>query len=426
MKLLQGTTLPVAVLALATLGAILTACSGSGAGAGGDAIRVGAVYPLSGTQGPGGLAEFHGVEVAASMVNALGGVGGRPIQLEPIDTPEGSVAGNAISLLHQQGVRLVVGSYASTISAPASAAAARNGMLYWETGAVGQMAAPDEGQLVFRVAPTGATLGSAAIDFVARQLAPRLHRTPASLRTVVINVNDVYGNEVVEGALRAVRAEHLHLVGHFAYNPYTLQPRALARRIAAAKPDVLFAAAYVEDGVALRRALVDEHVHLLAAIGSSSSYCMPAFGRALGADAVGVFASDKPDAGVLDPSGLAPSARTLLAKASAQYRARFHTLMNAPALAGFSAGWALFRWTMPHATSITPDAISVVARGLHVPEGGLPNGSGIEFAPPGSPTAGSNLLAASVIWEWTAVDQRWVVWPERYATWPIKLLRLAG
>ena len=67
---------------------------------------------------------------------------------------------------------------------------------------------------------------------------------------------------------------------------------------------MLFASAYVDDGVAVRRALVRQHVPLLAAIGSSSSYCMPAFGRRLGADAVGLFASDKPDAGVLDPASL--------------------------------------------------------------------------------------------------------------------------
>jgi len=425
MKNLQRSTILAGAVALAAIGG-LTACTGAGSASSGDAIRVGAVYPLSGTQGPGGLAEFHGVEVAASMANALGGVNGRPIALVPIDTPEGSVAGQAISMLHSRGIRLVVGSYGSTISAPASAAAARAGMLFWETGAVGQMAAPDEGRLVFRVAPTGATLGSAAIHFVAHQLAPRLHRTPASLRTVVINVNDVYGREVAAGALGAIRADGLHLVDRFAYNAYRLRPDALARRIAAAHPDVLFASAYVEDGVAVRRALVRRHVHLLAAIGSSSSYCMPAFGRALGADAVGLFASDKPDAGVLDPSGLTPAARALLAKADAQYRARFHTSMDAPALAGFSAGWALFRWTMPHAASMSPDAVSAVARGLHVPEGGLPNGSGIDFAPPGSPGAGSNLLAASVIWEWTGVDERWVVWPQRYATWPIRVLPLAG
>jgi len=426
MKSLQRSTILAVVVAAAAVGALLSSCGGAGSAANRDAIRVGAVYPLSGTQGPGGLDEFHGVEVAASMVNALGGVNGRPIALVPIDTPAGPAAEPAIAMLHRQGVRLVVGSYGSTISAPASAAAARAGMLYWETGAVGQMAAPDEGRLVFRVAPTGATLGSAAIDFVARELAPRLHRSPASLRTVVINVDDVYGNEVAEGALRRVRADHLHLVGRFPYDAYTLRPDALARRIAALHPDVLFASAYVADGVAVRRALVREHVHLLVAIGSSSSYCMQAFGRALGADAVGLFASDKPDAGVLDPSGLTPSARVLLAKANARYRARFHASMDAPALAGFSAGWALFRWTMPHATSLTPDAISTVARGLHVPQGGLPNGSGIEFAPPGSPGAGSNLLAASVIWEWGGVDQRWVVWPQRYATWPIKVLPLAG
>jgi len=426
MKSVQRSMILPVLLAAAVVAALLCSCSGTGSAASRDAVRVGAVYPLSGDQGPGGLDEFRGVQVAASMVNALGGVDGRPIQLVPIDTPGGQAAAPAIALLHRQGVRMVVGSYGSTISAPASAAAAREGMLFWETGAVGQMAAPDEGRLVFRVAPTGATLGSAALDFVAHQLAPRLHRTPQSLRTVVINVDDVYGTEVAQGALRAVRADHLDLVGHIPYDVYTLRPRALAHRIAALHPDVLFAAAYIQDGVAVRRALVNEHVRLLAAIGSSSSYCMPAFGRALGTDAVGVFASDKPDAGVLDPTGLSPQARSLLAAANTRYRAQFHASMDAPALAGFSAGWALFRLTMPRATALTPDAISAVAQGLHVPEGGLPNGSGISFAPPGSPQAGSNLLAASVIWEWGGVDDRYVVWPKRYATWPIRMLPLAG
>ena len=34
---------------------------------------------------------------------------------------------------------------------------------------------------------------------------------------------------------------------------------------------------------------------LRAAIGTSSAFCMPAFGQLLGAASVGVFAADKPD-----------------------------------------------------------------------------------------------------------------------------------
>ena len=80
----------------------------------------------------------------------------------------------------------------------------------------------------------------------------------------------------------------------------------LVRRIAAAKPDVLFVSAYLDDAIALRRELVAQHVKLLANIGTSSSYCMPAFGATLGKDAVGVYASDKPSASSINPSGFAP------------------------------------------------------------------------------------------------------------------------
>jgi branched-chain amino acid transport system substrate-binding protein len=140
-------------------------------------VRVGAVYPLSGTQGMGGIDEFHGVRVAAELVNADGGVDGRPIVLDQVDVPEAAAAPGAIKALADRGVDLVLGSYGSTISSPAAAAAVGHGSLFWETGAVGKLAGPGGGDLVFRVAPTGGLLGRGAIRFVADQLAPRLHRT---------------------------------------------------------------------------------------------------------------------------------------------------------------------------------------------------------------------------------------------------------
>jgi branched-chain amino acid transport system substrate-binding protein len=413
------------LLGVALVTSLLAACTGHPS-ASGDAIRVGAVYPLSGSQGPGGLDEFHGVQIAADMVNAAGGVDGRPIQLVPVDTPASTAAAPAVNILRQRGVRFVVGSYGSTISEPAATAAAHDGMLFWETGAVGMMASPDRGSLVFRVAPSGATLGKSAISFIATVVAARLHRNPRSLRFAVTNVNDLYGNEVADGAVAELRKRHMDVVGRFPYDEHTLNADALARKIAAVHPDVLFASAYVADGVAVRRALVRQHVHLLAAIGSSSSYCMPAFGRRLGADAVGLFASDKPDAGVLDPASLDDTARLLLSRANDRYRARFHASMDAPALAGFSAAWALFRWAMPKASTLTPAAVGDAAMTLHVPMGGLPNGSGIDFGAPGSPQPGQNLRAASVIWEWMSVDHRVVVWPPRFATWNPTVMKIAG
>ena len=278
-------------------------------------VRVGAVYPLSGSQGMGGVDEYRGVVVAAELVNHDGGVGGRKIAVERVDVPEADAAPGAVEALAGRGIDLVLGSYGSTISSPAAAAAAGRGSLFWETGAVGKLAGPGEGDRVFRVAPTGGLLGRNAIRFVADQLAPRLDREAASLRFAVAAVDDVYGRAVADGARAELRDRGLRLTADVAYDPRRYDPAQVVRRVAAGRPDVLFVVAYLEDGVALRREQVRQHLPLLASIGTSSSYCMPEFGARLGRDAVGLFASDKPDTHGINPHGLSQDARGLLAEA---------------------------------------------------------------------------------------------------------------
>jgi hypothetical protein len=90
--------------------------------------------------------------------------------------------------------------------------------------------------------------------------------------------------------------------------------------------------------------------------------------------------------------------------------------MSAPALAGFSAASALFHDVMPAAGRITTANVAAQALRTRIPPGGLPNGSGLDLAPPGSADPGGNLRAASVIWEWTGVERRAVVWPPAFAT----------
>src|SRR5205085_360542 len=136
-------------------------------------------------QGSGGLAEHRGVLLAAQLANERGGIAGRPIEIRSVDAASADAAPAAIASLAAQGVRLVLGSYGSTISAPAAAAADRRGMLFWETGAVGYMPSTGRGRLVFRVAPSGLILGGSAIDFVTNELATKWHRAPSSLRFAV-------------------------------------------------------------------------------------------------------------------------------------------------------------------------------------------------------------------------------------------------
>jgi branched-chain amino acid transport system substrate-binding protein len=404
----------------AALAAILVSLAGATCTARPAALRIGAVYPLSGSQGPGGTDEFRGVRVAVDLVNADGGVHGRPVELVPIDVPVADAAPDAIRRLAEQDIDLVLGSYGSTISAPAAYAAARRRMVFWETGAVGEMTGEGAGQLVFRVAPSGAVLGRNAIAFVADRHAQVLDLDPATLRYAVTMVDDAYGRAVAAGALGELETRGYTIAAELEYDPRTVDMSRLVRDLAEAKPDVVFVSAYLEDAIEMRREMVRQRFDVLTAIGTSSSYCMPEFGAALGEQAVGLFASDKPDSDALNDRGLTAEGRTLLERARAEYGERYDEPMSAAALAGFSGAWALLGVVAPNATALTPDALSDAANRIELPLGSLPNGSGLRFGAAGTATAGANVLAASVVWQWQAPGEYAIVWPPRYATSPIE------
>jgi len=405
------------VLVLATAFVAAGACTSRE-----DPLRIGAVYPLSGTQGPGGIDEFRGVRVAVELVNSDGGVGGRPIELVPVDVPAGDAAPAAIERLDEEGVRFVLGSYGSTISAPAAEAAATRGLLFWETGAVGEMSGEGAGRLVFRVAPSGAVLGRNAIAFVADEYGPATGIDASELRYAVTLVDDAYGRAVARGALDAIAARDYTLASEIVYDPRDVDMTALVGELAASDPDVLFVSAYLDDAVAMRREMVAQGLDVLVGIGTSSSYCMPEFGNELGAEAVGLFASDKPDSDSVNAEGLRADGRALLERAEAEYADRFGSSMSAAALAGFSGAWALLHYVLPSATTLSPEAVADAANAIDLPDGSLPNGSGLRFGEPGGDTAGANVLAASVVWQWQAPGENAVVWPARYATSPIRML----
>jgi ABC-type branched-subunit amino acid transport system substrate-binding protein len=381
-----------------------------------DPIVIGAVYPTAGGQGPGGLEEYRGVLLAADLATRRGGVDGRLLQvrLAPADSAE--AAPGAVAGLVDDGADLLVGSYGSTISRPAAAEAASRGAFFWETGAVGEMdRGSGAGELVFRFAPTGGSLGRAAVDFVHEQLLPQL-ADEARPRYAVTYVDDEYGRAVGGGALSRIRGLGLPMAGVFPYDPRAADQARLARSIERAGTDVLVVVAYLEDGVAMRRALVREEVPLLASIGTSSSYCHPEFGAILGPDAVGLFASDKPDAASVNVGRLTPAAADVLRWGRARYRSRYGAPMSSAALSGFAAGWALFHHVLPAAEGLSPSEVAAAARSMRLPMGSLPNAGGLELAPAGHPDAGANLRASHVIWEWVADGRREIVWPPALAT----------
>jgi branched-chain amino acid transport system substrate-binding protein len=414
-------------LGVALVVVVLAGC-GSPAGGGGGSpaaeLRIGAMFPLGGSVAADARDEYLGAQLAAQMVNDGGGVAGRRISFDLRDLESGDQAVALAASLHHDGVAAVLGAYSSALSIPAAAAVAREGMVYWETGAVADQVTGQAQPLVFRVGANGANLGGNSGRFVVGQLAPLLQRAPASLRAFLVTADDAYAHSVADAARASLGAGGVSVVGESVYNPSLAVPdwSGAVAAIRAASPDILLLSSHIPDGISFRRAFLSAGLHVDAFIGTTMAQCLPDFGDALGADAVGVFASDRPDRS-FNAAGLSAEAQALYGRFSQVWQQRTGRAPSEEGISGFSAAWALFHSVLPAARSLDARGIAAAARGVDLPEGSLPNGGGLRFQSSGD-QLGQNLRAAAVIWQWQAVRHSVVVWPPAYATGTIAMVPL--
>ncbi|HYZ03148.1 MAG TPA: ABC transporter substrate-binding protein [Candidatus Binatia bacterium] len=399
---------------LCCLTLLLAACGNAATGP--APLTLGAVYPLSGPQAEGGKQELAGVRAALQVARAEGALK-RPVDLQvrSVESPEGARS-TVDQLVDRSHVPAILGTYGSTLAEAGAAEADRRHTLYWESGAVADLVTQHR-DYVFRTVATGMTLGYTATRFTHDVLLPHDGLQPAQSRTVIVNVDDMYGRSVGDGEAQLAAQLGMPVVDRITYRAGSEDAAAIAARVAAARPDYVWDVSYLQDGIAIWRAIRQAGVPPRAAIGTSSAFCMPEFGAQLGPDAVGTYAADKPD-DQINANALTPEARDLLARATKAYAAQgMGSRMPIPAVAGFVAGWALVHGVLPQVHGpVTPDTIREAAQRLQEPEGTSINGGGIQFAPPGAPNAGQNLRAPSEVGQWQAPNVMRAVWPPPFAT----------
>ncbi len=376
-------------------------------------LRIGAIFPLSGSTAADAGDEYLGAAIAAQMVDAAGGVHGRRLSLDVRDVDGVAQIPAAVASLRADGVAVVLGAYSSQLSIPAAAAVSRAGMVYWETGAVADQVTGQGSPLAFRVGADGADLGGNSGRFVLQQLLPRFGTTPAAASAFLVTADDAYAHSVAAAARATLSTGGMPVAGEAVYNPYAPNWSPVIAAIAAARPTVLLLSSHVPDGVAFRRAFLAAGLQVKGFIGTTMAQCTD-FGAALGADAVGVFASDRPEYG-FNQGALNGPARALFARFAAAWATTRSGSPTEEAISGFSAAWALFADALPHSTALTASAIATAARALDLPAGSLPNGAGLLFSTQ-TGQLGQNLRAAADIWQWQAPQKYAVVWPAIYAT----------
>ncbi|MHB8508823.1 MAG: ABC transporter substrate-binding protein [Candidatus Dormibacteria bacterium] len=400
----------------------LAGCTSSTAPSG--PLKVGAVYPLTGNQGQG-LEQADGVRLAAELVNRDGGVHGREVQVVAQDAPDPRTAVSAVDGLVDRGISIILGTYATGQAMPASAEASKRGAVFLETGALADSLTMRGLPGVLRSSVDAGTLGRNAAQFVHDFVLPRSGIALSTGRVAIVFENDAYGSSVAYSAVAGGDPLGLNIVDAIGYDPARVNYDQLATTLGQDRPDVLIAAPYLQDAVALRLALVRHHVKVKTIVGASSAYSGPEFGKTLGAAAVGLFATDKSDGGTED-AGLLPATRDLLHRASALYLGEHGKAMSSYAVAGFVGGWVMFHDILPRSQSTGRDAVWRAAMTVDLPAGSEINGSGVKFATAAAPNAGQNTRALGVIWEWLGVNQRAVVFPAPFSSTEPRILPVSS
>lgn len=379
---------------------LLAACAGTQATPSNELV-LGAIYPLSGPQATGGRQELAGVQTALKVAHAN-------VRLQVIDATTPQAASAAVDeLVNTYRVPAILGTYGSTLSAAAAARAEQLKTVYWETGAVADPITAQR-KYVFRTVATGSSLGRMAVTFTHDVLIRRYGL--AAPRAVIVRVNDVYGRSVGGGEEQLAKTMGIDVVDVIEYNPSAYDADIITARLVADRADFLWDVSYIDDGVAIWKSVVRSGLTFKGAIGTSSAFCMPAFGERLGSMAIGVYAADKPDGDVAS-AALSGSGRALLAQAKAAYGGP----MEIPAVAGFVGGWTLFHDVVPNANA-TAESIRAAALKVDVPVGDSINGGGVKFAGAGTLDAGQNTRSAAVVGQWQSVGVMRIVYPAAYAS----------
>lgn len=386
----------------------LAACTSAPRATNDAPIRIGTLYPMSGVLDHYGNEELRGVEIAVELFNARGGLNGRKVELVTADAPDVDTGWREAHRLANAGVPVIIGSYSSTLALAASEAAHREGILYWETGAVADLVTGRGYDEVFRMGPSGAVLSAQAAGFATEVLAPRFKIATRDLKVAVVYENDPYGSSIGTGIAREAKTRGFRLVGSFPYDPANEDFTGILASLAKLQPDIVVAASYLHDGARFRERLVSSGLKIKALIGKCAAFYTAEMAKLLGPKIDGIFVSDKP----MDPSptALTPEGNALAQELRSRYLHRYAGVPEAAAYMGFSGAWALLAHALPNARSLSPADIAAAARAIDIPDGSLPNGAGIRFAAAGTPEAGQNLRAFGVVWQWQD-GKPVLVWP---------------
>lgn len=377
-------------------------------------IKIGTIFPLTGPLALLGNESFEASDLAREMVNEkFGGVWGKKVVFVKADAPDPTSGANeANRLITHEGMKILIGTYSSSISLAASAVAERNKVIFLEVIAASDEINQRGHKYTFRTNENASDLGGTAAVFASEVVGKELKIDPKKLKLAIIHEDSAFGTSVGKGVKRTADKLGLNVVAFDNYKATSVDLSSLVLRLKSLNPDVIISTSYINDAVLLWKTCKQLGLRPKAFIGTSAGHGLPDFARILGPDSEGVFASEAP--ALVNPAALSDKAKALDKEFRDRWMTKKGRLPAGHAYRAFTGTWVLFTEVLPKAGAMDPEKIRQAFLKVDLPYGSLPHGLGVKYAPPEDPNAGLNERRIAGVQQWQ--DGKILqVWPEKLA-----------
>ena len=384
--------------------------------------KIGVLEPLTGPLAFEGKRHIDGYEVMRDLINAQGGVMGKKLVFVVGDaTDPTAAASEANRLITREGVKIITGTYSSTLCGAASEAASRQNVIYWESSCVDPRFNKRGLKNVFRTEIDATGFGWYNIEFIAKHLAPRFNLKPNQLKIAFLAEDSSYGQGVTEAArqrakndfgMQEVALEYYAFASTNDFSPIIAKLKQL-------NPDVVHHIARGNDAVLFWRQSREQNFVFKALVhAGATGYGSIDFGKALGADANGPFVLAEPSSG-LRLDAFRPEARKLETEFSEAIKKRTgDEPLASHRLAG--SGLWLLKVVLDHSKSDDLDKFRAAVLAIDMPVGSMLNGWGVKFAENGQ---NANERVQHYMLQWQDGKMN-TVWPEEFTTLRAKWIPL--
>ena len=247
-------SLGMAIAALA-----VTAACGGGSGGGSSSgsskpLVVGISLSFSGDFSDPGHAAELGYKLWADQVNKQGGILGRKVQLKIVDdaSSPNQVVTNYQTLITRDKVDLVFGPFSTLLTAPAARVASRYGYAFPEPSGGGPLVFQEKLGNVFFVQPAPVVgCGDPFVKYILSLPASERPKTAA-----YPELDDPFAEPIAERARLQFEAAGIKTVFKQVYPPEMADLTPVVEKMAAAKPDMVFAGTQSDDAYSMVNAMV--------------------------------------------------------------------------------------------------------------------------------------------------------------------------